>query len=273
MKCELICFDIDGTLLNDNKELLFQDQKALQNVANKGVKIALASGRMPAGVEVIEKNIGVQCIKICNAGTYTLFQDKVLSAEYLSTDIMNNIYIEIAQKNNVPLWIFRNRKWYVTGIDKYVEREIKIIGCQPDVADAEELVSQWKKEKTGPSKLVIAAEANKISKIYNEIRDKNWQGVDIARSAETFLEIFPEKIDKGRALEAVCEKLGIDIKNTVAFGDQELDIPMINKAGIGVAMGNAIEELKEKADFVTKTNNEAGVAYALEHILPENHIL
>ena len=97
------------------------------------------------------------------------------------------------KKNNVPLWIFRNRKWYVTGIDKYVEREIKIIGCQPDVADAEELVSQWKKEKTGPSKLVIAAEANKISKIYNEIRDKNWQGVDIARSAETFLEIFPEK--------------------------------------------------------------------------------
>ena len=142
MKCELICFDIDGTLLNDNKELLFQDQKALQNVANKGVKIALASGRMPAGGEVIEKNIGVQCIKICNAGTYTLFQDKVLSAEYLSTDIMNNIYIEIAQKNNVPLWIFRNRKWYVTGIDKYVEREIKIIGCQPDVADAEELLSQ-----------------------------------------------------------------------------------------------------------------------------------
>ena len=60
--------------------------------------------------------------------------------------------------------------------------------------------------------------------------------------------------------------MGISREEVIAFGDQELDISMLEAAGMGVAMGNAIDELKEKADFVTKTNNEAGIAYALEHI-------
>jgi len=61
--------------------------------------------------------------------------------------------------------------------------------------------------------------------------------------------------------------MNINLEETIAFGDQELDIPMLEKAGFGIAMGNAIEEVKTKADFVTKTNNEAGIAYALEHFL------
>ena len=65
----------------------------------------------------------------------------------------------------------------------------------------------------------------------------------------------------------ICRNLQIDLKDTVAFGDQELDLPMILAAGTGIAMGNAIPLLKEKADFVTKSNNEAGVAYALERYL------
>ena len=91
--------------------------------------------------------------------------------------------------------------------------------------------------------------------------------MDAACSAESYLEIFPKGMDKGKALGIICRKLGIKKEETIAFGDEELDIPMIEAAGTGVAMGNAIEALKAKADFVTKTNNEAGIAVALEYYL------
>ncbi len=106
-----------------------------------------------------------------------------------------------------------------------------------------------------------------IQAIHEEMKDGVWPDVDIAYSADTFIEIFPKGVDKGKALTIVCNHLGIDLQNVMAFGDQELDIPMIEAAGTGVAMGNAIPALKEKADFVTGTNNEDGITNALEHYL------
>ena len=86
---------------------------------------------------------------------------------------------------------------------------------------------------------------------------------DVARSSGNYLEIFPKNVDKGKAVASLCAVLDISTENVIAIGDHELDIPMIETAGIGIAMGNAIQALKEKAHFVTLTNNEAGVAYAL----------
>ena len=182
---------------------------------------------------------------------------------------MKTIYREIAKRKNVPLWIFQERKWFVTDVDHFIRREIEIIQYQPEVVDAESLAELWEKEGTGPSKLVIAASPELIQEIYREMKEQEWPDIDIACSADTFLEIFPKGTTKGTALAAICSRLNIDLKATIAFGDHELDIPLIETAGVGVAMGNAIKELKDKADFVTKTNNEAGVAFALEHFLAE----
>lgn len=267
MKYQLICVDIDGTLLNDQKKLLPQVKKSIQDAVKKGIQIALVSGRMPAGVELIEKELGVPCIKVCNAGTYIILNNQCIHTEHLLPSTMKNIYREIAKRNQIPLWIFQERKWFVTDVDQYIQREIEIIQYQPEVVDAESLAELWEKEKTGPSKLVIAAAPELIQEIYKEIKKREWADIDIACSADIFLEIFPKGTTKGTALDAICRGMNIDLKNTIAIGDQELDIPMIEEAGVGVAMGNAIQSLKEKADFVTKSNNEAGVAYALEHYL------
>lgn len=265
----LICADIDGTLLDDNKKLLMQVKHSLRSAAQKGIRIALASGRTPAGVELVEKDLGMPCIKICNAGTYVLLGDQCISMKTLLPGTVQNIYMDIAKKNNLPLWIFREREWYVTDVDHYIEREIEIIKYHPQIVSVENLADMWKQNHTGPNKLLIAADPEIILAIQQEMTEKNWPDIDMACSADTFLEIFPKGVTKGTALSDICERLDIRLEDTIAFGDQELDIPMIEKAGVGIAMGNAIDELKEKADFVTKTNNEAGIAYALEYYLAE----
>ena len=151
------------------------------------------------------------------------------------------------------------------------EREIKVIGCRPQTVDIEKLAACWKQENTGPSKLLISAEPAVITEIQEEMETKlrqgAWEDISMAKSAPFFLEIFPRGIDKGTVLETVCQSLGIPPAEAAAFGDQEMDIPMIRTAGLGVAMENAVDELKAVADYITLSNEEDGVAAALDKIM------
>lgn len=267
MKYKLICLDIDGTVLTDEKKVMPEVRQAVREASDMGIQIVLASGRMPLGAELVEKELGVQCIKACNAGSYVVLGDQCISASYLLPHTMLTVYEEIANKNQVPLWIFQERKWFVSSIDQYIEREIEIIRYQPEIVDVNKLTVQWEKEKTGPNKLLIAAAPEKVRAIYEQMKEQALPEIDIAYSSDSLIEIFAKGVSKGTALIRICEKLNISLADTIAIGDQELDLPMIEAAGVGIAMGNAIEELKQKADYITGTNNEAGVAQALRHYL------
>lgn len=264
MKYKLFCIDLDGTLLTDSKEIDPRDIEAIRAVSEQGVKIALVTGRMPAATDMIAKRLGIPCIRACNAGTYIIKDNQCINAEYLSVETMKEVY-ESVRLFEIPLWIFRKRQWYVTSKDSFVETEEHVIDRMAEVASVEELAERWQQERFGPNKLLVGAEPSVIQEIYMVL--VKCQDVDIACSAEYYLEIFPRGMNKGKALRLICEKEKIEISDTAAFGDQELDIPMLETAGTAVAMGNAIDELKQMADYVTKSNNEAGIAYAIEHYL------
>ena len=224
---------------------------------------------MPAATELVEDELSIPCIKACNAGTYILQGKECIHDRCLPPEAAWKIYEDLLAVNHLPLWIFQGRKWYVTGVDYYVERESRIIGHKPELADMRDLMRTWKEKGTGPNKLLVGAESEIVCQIQDRMKDKGLSGVDMARSSEIYLEIFPEGANKGEALEAICKKLGIRPEETMAFGDQELDIPMLKKAGTAIAMENAIGELKKLADFVTKSNNDAGIAFALNRYLAE----
>ena len=264
MHCRLICIDIDGTLLNDEKEVLPEVKEAVKRQYEKGRKIALVSGRMPWAVSQVEKQLEIDCIKVCNAGTFIIVDGVCVKEVVMSTHMMRQLYTDIAGKHRVPLWIFQGYRWYVTQTDSFVEKETDIIKYRPDVVDPYELAENWDKTGIKPNKFLIAAPEEKIGEIQTELEQLENRTFDVARSSGNYLEIFPKNVDKGKAVASLCGVLNIGTEDVVAIGDHELDIPMIETAGIGIAMGNAIQALKEKADFVTLTNNEAGVAHALQ---------
>ncbi len=263
MHCKLICIDIDGTLLNDAKEVLPEVKKAVRRQYDKGRKIALVSGRMPWAVSQVEKQLETDCIKVCNAGSFIIVDGLCVKEEVMSTHRMRQLYTNIAEKHHVPLWVFQGYKWYVTRTDHFVEKEMDIINYQPDIVNLYELAESWDKAGIKPNKFLIAAKEQKIEEIQAELEQWKNRTFNVARSSGNYLEIFPENVDKGKAIVSLCAILNISTENVVAIGDHELDIPMIETAGMGIAMGNAIQALKEKADFVTLGNNEAGVAHAL----------
>lgn len=270
MKYKLICLDLDGTLLSSEKKVPEPVKESLKRAHEMGIPIALVTGRMPAATELVERELSVPCIKACNAGTYILQGERCIHSKYLPPEAAPSIYERFLAKDNIPLWLFEGRDWYVSERDAYVERESRIIHYQPKTADVAALAKAWKEKGIGPNKLLIAAKPQDICRLQGEIKAAGLCGVDMARSADIYLEIFPKGATKGEALEVMCEKLGIRLEETIAFGDQELDIPMLKKAGTSVAMGNAIEEVKELADFVTKSNDEAGIAFALDRYLAVN---
>lgn len=264
MRYKLFCIDADGTLLADDKRIARQDIEALRKVSAQGTRIALVTGRMPAATDTIVRELGVPCIMACNAGAYIIEDDRCINAEYLSIETMLGIYEQV-KAFGIPLWIFHEREWYVTSKDEIVRTEEKLVDCTAKEASVRELAARWGREGTAPNKLLVGARPGVLKQVHALLRKR--QDADMACSSDIYLEIFPRGMDKGRALRLICEKEGIGIEETVAFGDQELDIPMLEAAGTAVAMGNAIEALKQKADYVTKSNNEAGIAYAIERFL------
>lgn len=264
LKYELICMDLDGTLLDEKKKVSDRARKNLHKAAEMGIQIALLSGRMPHAIDIVEEQIGLSCIKGSAAGTYVVLDGKCLCDKTMSTEDMMYVYETFAKKFDTPLWIYKGTEWYVTGIDWYVQRESGLINLEPTVVDIASLKEKWDQQGTGPNKILFGASAEMIEKIKAELEKSTMHSLDFARSDTLYLEVFPKGVNKGSAIKAICEALQIDIQRTIAFGDQELDIPMFENAAFGIAMANSPEHVKKCSDAVTLSNEEDGVAIALE---------
>ena len=236
----------------------------LKKARDMGIDIALVSGRMIHAIEVVERQLEFSCIKASAAGTYIMMDGECISDSTMKLEYMLKLYEEIAVKYDIPLWIYRGTRWYVTEINHYVIRESNIIGYMPIEVDIYSLAKQWKMQGLEPNKILFSADAGVIDQIKGEMEKYQSLEVDFARSDDLYLEVFPKGANKGRAVESICNALNIDINRTIAFGDQELDIPMLQTAAFGVAMDNSPEQVKEVADAVTRSNDEDGIAYALE---------
>ncbi len=262
----LLCLDLDGTLLNDDKEIDPRDVEEIRRAAADGVTIALITGRMPAATDETVRKLRIPCILACNAGTYILEKGTCIYSEYLPLEAMRKVY-GVIESYQLPMWIFRHEDWMVTDLDAAVEKEIRTIRYMPRIINYEKLEKEWALMQTAPNKLLVGTNPSKVQEIYGILQDMKIPGIEMACSAPEFLEIYPEGMDKGKALSIICREKEIPLEETMAFGDQELDIPMIRQAHIGIAMENGISGLKQIAQFVTKSNNEAGIAYGIAKYL------
>ncbi len=257
--------DIDGTLVNDRHIVPEENRVALREAAKRGIKLALISGRYPAGIRYVEEQIKADCIKAAYAGGYIFDAGGCLYSEYLSTELAFQIF-DTAVEAGGDCWFFSGEKWYVEKINPWVETEIENVNSRPEIISIDRLDGIFRQTGTAPNKVLVTGSPQTVKKIYGILKPLSLN-VRLAFSSPVYLEVTPTGIHKGFALEKLCEIYKIPIHNTVAFGDQDLDIPLIEKAGIGIAVANGVDALKKKADFITKSNNEGGVAYALGNIL------
>lgn len=265
MKYKLLVLDVDGTLLNDKKEISPRTQAALLKVQQMGVHIVLASGRPTGGVlplaNVLELNhyggyiLSYNGGQIINVQTGELLFEKRINPEMLP-------YLDKkAKKNNFAIFTY-HKDYIVTDSpdNKYVLQEaalnnMRVVGVDnfPAAVDF------------SPCKCMLASDNEaELVGLENHWKKRLAGVLEVFRSEDYFLEVVPKFIDKGNTLAVLMEMLKVTTEEVVAIGDGVADVSMLQLAGTGVAMGNARDSVKACADFTTLPNNMDGVAVAVE---------
>lgn len=262
---KMVCLDIDGTLLNSRHKISNRTKNIIKIISKEeNITVILVSARMPKGILPFHKELGIIEPIICYSGSLIIDEKReVITTKEIEIEDIKNIY-NTAKDENIHISLYRDNEWFVEEIDEWVRQESEITKIIPTIINFQELIEVWRKEKKGANKILSMSDVENISRLADKLKGEKFEGLNIYPSKTTYLEIMTKKASKTSAIEFLCNKLNIEKEEVIAIGDNYNDMDMLQYAGVGIAMGNAPDIVKEKADDITSTNDEDGVAKALE---------
>lgn len=273
----LVFLDLDGTLLTEDMQITKETQAVIARAQEQGVQFAACTGRPYCGLPVQELcNLGIKYAITGNGSAiYKIPEKECIYADCLDWKLGAELY-RTFMEHDIHTDIF------IEGIGYSADqtyRQIERLG------KSERLTAYFRKSRIpveNPEVLILEKQKglekinlNFYPKPDGTYKNYDWAmeylktiaGLHMVTGGGHNMEISTSTATKGNALRILSERLGVDVSQTMAFGDSQNDISMICAAQIGVAMGNATEDVKEAADYITRTNEENGVAYALEELV------
>lgn len=253
MNYKLIAVDIDDTLLNRDKKISPKNLSALLEAQKEGVKVVVASGRLPYGVKPYAEKLGVLeyggFYMGFNGGEILNSKSEVIHTTYLNSRYIAPVY-DVLRTANVTTMIHKDNVIYADRkVNKYTDIEPNVIGLPLNLVDDIAVFADWDLHK-----LLVAGEPEELKELEKKLLKIFGKELDIYLSAPWFLEVMPKGISKGIGLKKICDYSGIDINSAIACGDSFNDISMVQQAGLGVAVANAEDDLKAVADYVTQND-------------------
>lgn len=264
MQIKLICSDIDGTLLNKDRELSVKTIAQIKRLSS--IPFILISSRMPKAIKHLQKELNIEHLPIiAYNGGLIIKDEKVISSTEISTNTINSI-ADFCAHTSLHLSLYHNDEWFVPELDFWAKREANNTKVIPTVQNIETTLANWKQEKKGAHKIMVMGNADEIDSLVKYIAKNLADEVIGYRSKDTYLEIAHKSISKKTAIKRLIEFQypGIKFEDILAFGDNYNDIEMLKSVGVGVAVANSKSEVLSIADVVTDTNKEDGVANYLE---------
>lgn len=266
----IIALDLDGTLTNSEKIITPRTFDALMKAQREGVRLVLASGRPTFGIAALANQL-----QLADYGGYVLSynggriidwcEKTVIFSQVVDQKLVPILY-DFAEKAQLPIVTYLPEAILASKNEgEYLAEEARINGMP--VVVAQNFVEEAMQIAGGSTKFLIPGEPELLIQLESEMKAALSEQMEVFRSAPFFLELPPKGIDKAQSLQRLLTHLGLERESLMAFGDGFNDLSMIQFAGQGVAMSNAVEEVKSIADFVTTSNDEDGIAHALEQLL------
>ncbi|MBO4904515.1 MAG: HAD family hydrolase [Lachnospiraceae bacterium] len=271
MKTKILFSDLDGTLLDDKKNVSRRDLESINEMIEKGHRFAIATGRPIYSAKVVAKNLGLYRDGIfliaSNGGVvFDCGSSSILSAETLDMDTVRDLFIAAGTEG---LSIHTYTDDYVVSVRN--TREIDLY-CK-NILMPHRLLERIPEDLPArPPKLIVMS-IKEGSRAILEDFEKRHAALVSGRAQSVFsndflLEYLPIGVSKGNAIEKLCALLGIPVEDAVAAGDEANDIPMLKAVGCAVVMANGTDETKAFADHVTKhTNNESGISEVIQRFI------
>ncbi|MDR3168075.1 MAG: Cof-type HAD-IIB family hydrolase [Treponema sp.] len=256
----LIALDLDNTLLRSDRSISFHTRNVIKRVEAEGIVVVLASGRIPAVADQFVQFLGMHKrpgYLICNNGTIiqeshtgNIVYDKKISPKAAL------VVYDLATAEGFPVQIYEDNIMYVSRSNEFADYAQKITGLrQVVVENFRDMIA------AGCSRLLIPGDPMILQPLENLLRVYVDHDITLLTSRPYFLEILPTATDKGIALQKVAELLKINRESVLAIGDSMNDETMIRWAGVGVAMLNGDERIKNIASLITEySNDDDGVA-------------
>lgn len=268
MGYKLVAIDMDGTLLNSKNQVSERTIEAINNAKKKGVHIVLSTGRILKSASYYSKSLGLRNPIIASNGAlmvdgdYNIFYKKPLEMNLvkdiadlaLKEKIYCHFYDETSFYSNIKIkevLEFYNEGNESLSIDIKIYKDISEIVERDDLNIYKFLFIENNKEK-------LQSFRNKLQTLEN---------INISSSWSNNVEAMKEKVSKGEALRVLSKILNINPSEIIAIGDSENDLSMLSYAGLAVAMGNGDNNVKEKASYITDSNDRDGVAKVIEKFI------
>lgn len=269
---DVLILDVDGTLVNSQKEITEVTRNAIIDAEERGKKVAIATGRAISGVRHIVREIALAehgGYVIANNGT-TVINCKTGEGIYnhtIAKEFTPKVF-DAAKEFGVGICVYHDQAKEIisgNGINVYIENDAK--ACNVTLRETNNFVREV---NFAVNKYLLVGEPERMLEVEKQMKERFGSQLNIFRSDPYYVEVLPKFVDKGTAVEKLMKHLDVRKEKVICIGDSYNDLPMLRKAGLGVAMGNAQEEVKEAADLVTAGNDEDGVAEVIrKYMTPE----
>lgn len=238
---KLIALDMDGTLLTEDKKVSDENQAALLAARSAGITVMFATGRGIQNVLTYAEELNLMDTPLVAVNGSEVYRKPgdLIERHTLDAEQVNSLH-QLAVQHDTWFWAYSVGD--IFNKDRWVQQK-------------ELTAKQWLKFG------YYTEDPDSLAAIRSEIM--SWGTLELSNSHPCNLELNPKGIHKASGIQRVCELLGFEMSQVIAMGDSLNDVTMIREAGLGVAMGNAQEEVKALADVVTLTNEEHGVAHII----------
>lgn len=267
---KLVAIDLDGTLLNSHKEISQKNKDVLAQAKAAGVKIVLCTGRPLAAIEVYLETLGLR-----DNGDYSITFNgglvqkndtgEIIEKALMPLDAVHNLY-QLAAELNVPLDILSDG--LVLQLPTSLENR-SLYSQLNNLLTFEAAELQHLTADRIYNKAVVAIDEDYLDEQISKIPTPFYDRYEIIKTRSNLLEFMPKGITKAYGISLLARDLEIKQEEIMTIGDEENDLPMIEYAGLGVAMENAVASVKALADVITDTNDNDGVAQAVEKFVLE----
>ena len=262
---KLLVADVDGTLLDPQKQLTERVRQSVLKVKEAGVLFSIISARPPRGTHFLIESLDI-------TEPFACFNGAIISSPRY--DMLSEIFVEpaIAQQvaktilaHGMDLWMFHGSEWYATKPDgPHTPGHIKLLERTPLLLDPN-IVSYSRVNKL----VGVSDDWDLVKRCQADVIAQCGDRISATRSSNYYLDVTDAKANKGHAVTQLAEIMRIPLENVASIGDMPTDMLMFAKTGLSIAMGNGADEVQAAASFTTTSNAEDGFAKAMEDfILP-----
>lgn len=262
MNYTVLCSDLDGTLLTTKSDVSDFTITEITRIKHR-IKVILVSARMPQSMTYLQRRLGIENEPIiCYNGALILHGAAEIESTEIAPPYLKEIH-DLANFHAIKLGLYHKNEWYVDKNTERVLKEIRYTRATPVFRDTDITLADWDERALGAHKIMLMGDKTATDTIFSQLLEKLGPSLHFYRSNETLIEVAPKTVSKLSAIKRLLPSEQ-DLQQVIAFGDNYNDMEMLEKVGMGVAVGNARKEVIAIANKVTLKNTEDGVAHFIK---------